>query len=230
MESTQLEKRIDYTFKDKKIIKEACTHRSYLNEHPSWGVPHNERLEFLGDAVLELATTEELYNRFPDYPEGQLTGLRSALVNYQMLAQVAETINLERFLFLSRGEAKDTGRAREVILANAFEALVGALYLDGGFGAAKNVINGLVMARLEEVIAKGLYKDAKSLLQEQSQKNLKVTPAYRVLKEEGPDHDKRFLVGVFFSETEIARGEGPSKQEAELDAARNAIEVTSQKK
>ena len=223
MEFIDLEKKIGYKFKNKNHLKEALTHRSYLNENPSWGVPHNERLEFLGDAVLELAVTEEIFNRYPELPEGQMTGYRSALVNYLMLAVIAKEIELEKFILLSRGEAKDTGRARDVILANAIEALIGAIYLDSEYQTIKKIVNTFVMAHLAEVIKKGLYKDSKSLLQEKAQAESKVTPVYKVLSETGPDHDKIFEVGVYFSKKLVGKGTGHSKQEAEAEAAREAL-------
>lgn len=223
-ELSKLEKSIKYEFRDKNFLKEALTHRSYLNENPKWNLPDNERLEFLGDAVLELAVTEELFKRFPEYKEGQMTGLRAALVNYLMLAEVAKSFNLEKFVLLSRGEAKDTGRARDVILANAIEALIGAIYLDGGYKSVQKFVNDLVMSHLQEVIRGGLYKDPKSALQEKIQEKAKVTPIYKVLSETGPDHDKLFTVGVYISNKLTAQGTGHSKQEAESEAARIALE------
>jgi len=225
MDFSKLEKTLDYTFRDKNLLRESLTHRSYLNENPAWDVPQNERLEFLGDAALELVVTEELFHRYPDYQEGALTGLRAALVNYQILASIARDMGLESFVLLSRGEAKDTGRAREVILANAIEAVIGALYLDGGYAVIKTIVNRFVMEHLEEVVRKGLFKDSKSALQERAQADLRITPMYRVLKEEGPDHDKIFTIGVFFDDLFIAEGKGPSKQDAELMAARAALRV-----
>ena len=225
MDLSKLEKTINYSFKNKDLLREALTHRSYLNENPSWPLPHNERLEFLGDAVLELTTTEELFNRYPEYAEGQLTSLRAALVNYQMLARVGMAMGLDSFILLSKGEAKDTGRAREVIVANAIEALFGAVYLDGGYEKAKQIVNQLVIVRLDEVFKKGLYKDAKSSLQEQAQRDLKITPIYKSLKEEGPDHSKVFTMGVYFGDKLVAEGSGASKQEAEIEAAQNALEI-----
>lgn len=221
---TAFERSIGYSFRNKDLAWEALTHRSYLNEDPSWNTSHNERLEFLGDAVLELIVTEELFNRYPDYPEGRLTPIRSALVNYQMMASVAKDVGLGEFILLSRGEAKDSGRAREVILANVLEAVIGAVYLDGGYPAAKEFVVRTVLDQLEEVMRKGLYQDAKSLLQEKIQEKLKVTPAYRVLAESGPDHEKLFTVGVFFGEKLIAEGNGTSKQDAEVEAAKAALE------
>ena len=223
MEILKLEKAINYSFKDKNLLKEALTHRSYLNENPSWKLPDNERLEFLGDAVLELAVTEELFNRYPDLKEGQLTSYRAALVNYVMLAEVAKSFGLEKFVLLSRGEAKDTGRARDVILANAIEALIGAIYLDGDYKKTKKFVNDFVMEHLDAVIKSGLYKDPKSALQEKTQEKYKVTPVYKVLSETGPDHDKVFTVGVYLGNRLLADGTGHSKQEAEAEAARIAL-------
>lgn len=224
MEISKLEKLIKYEFKNKDFLKEALTHRSYLNENPSWKFQHNERLEFLGDAVLELIVTEILFDKYPKYDEGQLTTFRAALVNYQMLASVSKEFSLEKFLLLSHGEAKDMGRARDVILANAFESLVGAIYLDGNYKQVKEFIERFVMPHLEEVIEKGLYRDAKSLLQEKTQADLKLTPAYKVLEEVGPDHKKLFTVGVYFGDKLITTGKGLSKQDAEVEAAKKALQ------
>lgn len=223
MDSHKLETLIKYEFKNKDFLKEAITHRSYLNENTSWKYPHNERLEFLGDAVLELIVTEELFQEFPKYAEGQLTTYRAALVNYQMLSEVSKKFNLEKFLLLSKGEAKDVGRARDVILANAFEALVGAIYLDSGYESVAKFIIAFVMPSLREVIDKGLDKDAKSILQERTQADLKITPLYKVLKEAGPDHKKVFTVGVYFGDKLAATGQGYSKQDAEVEAAKKAL-------
>jgi ribonuclease III len=220
----KLESLIDHQFKNQNLLKEALTHRSYLNENPGWQVPHNERLEFLGDAVLELATTETLFEQFPKEPEGKLTTLRAALVNYQMLARLSKQISLENFILMSRGEAKDTGRARAVILANAMEALIGAIYLDGGYAAAKKFVEKFILPETAEVLQKKLYRDPKSLLQEKSQAELKVTPSYQLLSESGPDHQKIFTVGVYVGEKKISEGKGFSKQEAEVDAARKALD------
>jgi len=218
-----LEAKIGYTFKDKDFLKEALTHRSYLNERPAWGISHNERLEFLGDAVLELITTEELFKRYPDYTEGQLTPIRSALVNYQIMAEMAGEMSLGDFILLSRGEAKGMDRAKEVILANALEALIGAVYLDGGYVAARTFILRFVMNHLEDVMRRGLYKDAKSMLQEKIQEFKKVTPTYEILEEKGPDHEKMFTVGVYYDGTLAGQGSGYSKQEAEVEAAKIAL-------
>lgn len=221
----ELQKRIGFSFKNLDLLKEALTHRSYLNENPRWSYPHNERLEFLGDAVLELAATEFLYAKYPKEPEGWLTSLRAALVNYQMLARVAKDFDLEKSILLSRGEAKDAGKAREVILANALESLIGAIYLDQRYKAASEFVEKFVMIYLDAVVKEGLYKDAKSRLQEIVQEKLKVTPSYRVLKETGPDHQKIFRVGVYFDGDLTAEGSGASKQEAETEAAKSALRL-----
>ena len=227
MDLSILEKKIGHQFKNKNLLKEALTHRSYLNENPSWGKDflssHNERLEFLGDAVLELIVTEVLFEDYPNSAEGELTSIRSALVNYQMLADVSREIILSDYILLSRGEAKDTGKARDVILANAFESLIGAIYLDGGYEAAGKFINSFVMKRVAEVMEKELYRDPKSFLQEIIQEKMKITPTYDVISEKGPDHAKVFRVGVYFGDQLITEGEGLSKQEAEVEAAKNAL-------
>jgi ribonuclease-3 len=220
----ELQKRIGVSFQNENFLKEACTHRSYLNENTSWPIPHNERLEFLGDAVLELVITEKLFKKYPHEDEGRLTSIRAALVNYVSLASSARDILLDDYLYMSKGEEKDTGRAREVILANAFEALIGAIYLDQGYEVVARFIDVYVFSHTQEVIHKQLFKDAKSLFQEQAQEKFKITPAYQVLEERGPDHKKEFVVGVFLKEKKIAEGKGYAKQEAEIDAAKNALE------
>ena len=218
----ELEKKIEIEFKDKNLLKEALTHRSYLNENPNWG-QHNERLEFFGDSVLELITSEFLFKKYPDQAEGQLTVLRAALINYQILARVAREIGLENYILLSKGEAKDTGKGREAILANAFEALLAAIYLDGGYQVSQNFISRFLLPHLDEILKKQLYRDSKSFLQEVIQEKFKVTPIYKVLEENGPDHQKIFRVGVYVGEKLIAEGQGASKQEAEVSAANQAL-------
>jgi ribonuclease-3 len=220
---SSLESKLSIKFNNLDLLLQALTHRSYLNENPSWRVGHNERLEFLGDAVLELIVTEKLYYLFPQKPEGELTSFRAALVNAKMLAEVAVEIGLNDFLLLSRGEAKDVGRARQYILANAFEALIGAIYLDRGYETVKDFIEKFLMIRLEAVLSKKLYKDPKSLFQEEAQERVGITPTYEVVNEWGPDHDKHFIVGVFLGKEKVAEGEGPSKQAAQEEAARNAL-------
>jgi ribonuclease III len=221
----EFEEKLSLRFENQDFLLQALTHRSYLNENPSFRVGHNERLEFLGDAVLELAVTEELYRRFPEKPEGELTSLRAALVNANMLSEVSTNLGVNEYLLLSRGEAKDTGRARHYISANAFEALVGAVYLDQGYGAAKEFIGRTVLPCIDEVLSKKLYKDPKSLFQEEAQERVGITPTYDVLREWGPDHDKHFVVGVFLEKELVAEGEGPSKQNAQEEAARKGLRI-----
>jgi len=225
----KFEKILGIKFKNFNLLKEALTHRSYLNENPHWKFGQNERLEYLGDAVLELAVSEFLFHRYPRYPEGKLTSLRAALVNYKMISKVGKEISLDKFILVSKGEAKDTSKAKEIIIANAFEAVLGAIYLDQGYNVASNFVLQTVIKHLEEVISFGLDKDPKSLLQEIIQEKSKITPVYKVLKEEGPDHKRVFYVGVFLNEEKIATGVGFSKQEAEINAASNALEVINQK-
>ncbi|MDP1718860.1 MAG: ribonuclease III [bacterium] len=223
MELSKLEKTIGYKFINKDLLKEALTHRSYINENPKWGIEDNERLEFLGDAVLELSVTEELFKRFPERKEGLMTSYRAALVNYVMLAKIAGEIGLDKFIFLSKGEARDTGKAREVILANAMESLIGAIYMDAGQDAARKFVNDFILEHLAEVLKAGSYRDSKSMLQEKVQEKKKLTPIYKVLSETGPDHAKVFTVGVYFGDTLVAKGNGSSKQEAEEAAAKEAL-------
>ncbi len=221
---SEFEKQTGVQFKDKVLLKQAFTHRSYINENPGIG-EHNERLEFLGDAVLELVITHYLYKKFPEKPEGELTAFRSSLVNTISISEAAQRLEMNEYLLLSKGEAKDTGKARQYILANTFEAVVGAIYLDQGYEAAEKFIGKILFGRLEEIIKKGTWKDAKSRIQELAQEKSSITPSYSVLKEVGPDHDKEFTVGVMFGEELIAKGQGHSKQEAEQDAARKALSV-----
>lgn len=222
-EFSLFEQKVSVLFADKKLLMQAFLHRSYLNEHPGLDMEHNERLEFLGDAVLELVVTDYLYRRYPDKTEGDLTSYRAALVNTWRLADVAASLEMNDFLLLSKGEAKDTGKARQYILANTFEAFVGAVYMDEGYGAAAGFIERTLLPSLPEIVAKNLWQDAKSFFQEKAQDIEGVTPSYAVLGETGPDHDKRFTVGIFLEENLIAEGEGRSKQEAEQDAAGKAL-------
>jgi ribonuclease-3 len=186
---------------------------------------HNERLEFLGDAVLELVVTSYLYKTFTTKPEGELTAYRASLVNTNSISDAAREQNFDEFLMLSKGEARDTGKARAYILANTYEAFIGATYLDQGYDTAKKFIEQTLVPKLEGVIRDGLWRDAKSYVQEKSQEQESVTPSYQVLNEIGPDHDKIFTVGIYFGKKLIAEGKGSSKQEAETDAARNALKA-----
>lgn len=215
--------RLGNTFNDLDLLAEALTHRSYLNENKT-ARAHNERLEFLGDAVLELAVTHFLFERFPTKPEGELTAFRASLVNTFSLADSAEEIGLNDMLLLSKGEARDTGRARQIILANAFEAVLGAIYLDQGYDAAESFVMKHLAPKIDEVIAKRAWQDAKSRFQELAQEKRNVTPTYKTVREDGPDHDKQFTVGVYIGKERAAEGEGKSKQEAEQAAAQAALD------
>jgi len=219
------EKKLGLKFKNKDLLMQAFTHRSYLNENPDFRLENNERLEFLGDAVIELIVTEFLYKKYPQNPEGELTNWRASLVNAKMLASLAEELDFNDYLLLSRGETKELGKARAYILANTFEALLGAVYLDSGYEPSEKFIHKYLLKKLPEIIKTGAYKDAKSRFQEESQERVGITPIYRVLRESGPDHDKKFVVGVFLGKEEIAQGPGSSKQEAEEAAAELALEA-----
>lgn len=220
----EFEESVGVMFKDEALLKQAFIHRSFINENPRSGLVHNERLEFLGDAVLELVVTDFLYRTYPNHSEGDLTAYRSALVNAVTLGEVADMLSFNDMMLLSKGEAKDVSRARSSILADAYEAVVGAMYLDQGYDVAKDFITRTVLIKTEEIIQKGLYRDAKSTVQEKAQELLSVTPSYKVIAEEGPDHDKRFTVGIYFGEQKVTEGEGKSKQEAETAAAKKALE------
>ncbi|MBI3115117.1 MAG: ribonuclease III [Candidatus Kerfeldbacteria bacterium] len=217
-------KKLGLTFQDQDLLTQAFVHRSYINENPRFPLGHNERLEFLGDAVLELVVTEYLYKTYQN-PEGELTNWRSSLVNARTLADVAESLDFDSYLLLSRGEAKDQqSKARQSILANTYEAFVGALYLDQGFAACEQFIGRTIVPLLPAILEQKLYRDPKSQLQEESQERLNVTPTYQVMSETGPDHAKHFRVAVFFGRDEVARGEGSSKQEAQVAAAQAALD------
>jgi len=220
-----LEKKIGTEFKNHDLLRQAVVHRSYLNEHPTFGIGHNERLEFLGDAVLELVVTEYLYNSF-DNPEGELTNWRASLVNAKILSGIAKDCGFEEYLYLSRGESKDKDtKARQYILANTIEAVIGAIYLDQGWEGAKNFIHRFIIVHLPTILEKQLYIDPKSQFQEIAQEKTGITPSYKVLKEEGPDHAKNFTVAVYLEKEEVATGEGTSKQEAQTEAARAGLKV-----
>jgi ribonuclease-3 len=225
VELTQLQKILGVTFKDTTILLSAVTHRSYLNEHKEATWDHNERLEFLGDAVLELVITDYLYAKFPEKPEGDLTAIRAALVNTVSLSSASEKLGVNKFLLMSKGESKDVGRARQYILANVFEACIGAIYIDQGYDAAKEFIGGRLFDRTDEIVRKRLWQDAKSRFQELSQEHASITPTYETVSQSGPDHDRVFTVGVFLRKEKIAEGTGRSKQEAEQQAALHAVEA-----
>lgn len=223
MNLNKLEQNLDVIFKDKNLLQQSLIHRSYLNENPSYPLSHNERLEFLGDAVLELVVTENLYKEYPQHPEGELTNLRAALVNSQMLAKIAAELEIGDFLLLSKGESKSTGRGRHYILANAFEAVIGAIYLDQGYDESSKFIVRNVLKELLEILEQKLYRDPKSIFQEEAQEKFSITPTYEVLKEWGPDHAKQFSVGVYLDKDLFGQGQGPSKQEAQQKAAEEAL-------
>ncbi|MBN1585010.1 ribonuclease III [Candidatus Uhrbacteria bacterium] len=220
-----LEGKLGIAFKNRDILTQAFVHRSYLNEHPSFPFGHNERLEFLGDAVLELVVTDYLYRNYPN-PEGEMTNWRAALVNARMLAEIANQYGLDQYMYLSHGESRDSqGKARQFILANAFEALIGAIHLDLGYGAAERFIREAVLSKLPDILERQLYMDPKSRFQEKSQEIVGLTPNYRVLEETGPDHAKKFTVGAFLGDEKVAEGSGTSKQEAQVSAAERALEA-----
>ncbi len=221
----ELQKSIGISFKKPDFLIQAFVHRSYLNEHHDFPLGHNERLEFLGDAVLELIVTEFIFEQYLN-PEGELTNWRAALVNAKMLAGIAYEIGMEKYLFLSHGETKDAGtKARDYIMANTIEALIGAIYLDQGYDISRQFVTRWVISRLPNVLEQGLYLDAKSRFQESAQEMLGLTPTYKVLHEEGPDHAKNFKVGVFLDKELVASGTGTSKQEAQTDAAEAAVKI-----
>lgn len=221
----EFEKKIDTIFKNKNLLKQAFLHRSYLNENKGLKMDHNERLEFLGDAVLELVVTEFLYIKYPKKTEGDLTSYRAALVNTITLSSVASSLNMNDYLLLSKGEAKDNGRARQYILANTFESFIGALYLDQGYDATKDFLAKSLFPLIDDIVEHGLWQDAKSSFQEIAQEKVSITPQYKTMQEIGPDHAKNFIVGVYLGEDLIGQGEGNSKQEAEQKAAQRALEA-----
>ncbi len=220
---SELEEKLNLEFKNKDFLIKAFVHRSFLNENPNFHLNHNERLEFLGDAVLELIVTEYIFRKYPEKPEGELTSWRAALVNAKILSEVAKELGFNNFLLLSRGEKKEKGKARQYILANTFEALIGALYLDLGYDKCSKFIESHLLKKLPRIIEEGLFEDAKSQFQEKSQEKEEITPVYKVIKEWGPDHAKNFIVGVFLGKNLIAKGKGSSKQEAEEKAAQKAL-------
>jgi ribonuclease-3 len=220
----EFEKKLGVLFKDINILKSAFIHRSYINEHKEINLEHNERLEFLGDAVLELAVTDFLFNKYPNSTEGDLTAYRASLVNTNSLSEAASSLGINEYLLLSKGESQDIGRARQYILANTFESVVGALYIDQGYGAAQKFISDNLFNLIDEIISKRLWQDSKSYFQEKAQEYVGVTPNYELIEENGPDHDREFIIGVYLNKEMVSKGVGRSKQEAEQDAAKNALE------
>lgn len=221
----KLEEAIGINFQNKSLFQQALTHRSYLNEHPEFKHGHNERLEFLGDAVLEIVVTEHLFVNFPNTPEGDLTNWRASLVNAKMLYVVADALGVENYLLLSKGEAKDKNtKARQYILANSIEAIIGSIYLDQGIEAAKVFIIKNIVSHLDEILKNQTYLDPKSRFQELAQEKEGITPIYKTIKEEGPDHEKLFTVGLYLGEELVSEGDGLSKQEAQVKAAQAGLE------
>ncbi|MBI4086391.1 ribonuclease III [Candidatus Kaiserbacteria bacterium] len=218
-----LQQVLGVTFADVTYLLSAVTHRSFLNENREATQSHNERLEFLGDAVLELIVTDFLFAKYPDKQEGELTAIRAALVNTNTLSSLSTSLGVNEYLLLSKGEAKDVGRARQYILANTFEAIVGAMYLDQGYELARDFVARELFPRTDEIVEKRLWQDPKSRFQERAQEVTGITPSYQTLKEQGPDHDRTFTVGVFLGKDCIAQGEGRAKQEAEQKAAENGL-------
>lgn len=222
---SQLENKLAIRFNNSNLLRQALVHKSYINENPSFTLDHNERLEFLGDAVLELIVTEYLFKHYPRTPEGEMTNWRAALVNATMLNQVAQEFDLYDFMYLSKGERKDQNiKAKQYILANAFEAIIGAVHLDQGLDTAREFIEKNIISKLPYILNNKLYLDPKTRFQETAQEIVGITPLYKVLKEEGPDHDKIFTVGLYLGEDIVATGVGSSKQEAQVDAATSALQ------
>lgn len=205
------------------LLEQAFVHRSYINEHRDYGLEHNERLEFLGDAVLELVVTDYLFGKYPERSEGELTSFRAALVNTVTLSETADELKLNDYLLLSKGEARDNGRARQAILADTFEAVIGAIYLDQGYDSARDFIARQLFGKTEEIVKKNLWQDPKSVFQEKAQENMSITPSYQVMKAVGPDHNKCFTIGLYLADELVAQGEGHSKQEAEQEAAQKGL-------
>jgi|SRR3989344_916225 len=224
MNFDKFEEKAGVVFKDKSLLKQAFTHRSYINENRDTKPEHNERLEFLGDTVLQSAVTDYVFHNFPEMNEGRLSWLRSALVNANTCSAIAEELNVKKFLLVSKGAMKESPRAQQSILADALEAIIGAIYIDQNYETAKNFILTHVIPLTKDILEKGVWFDAKSLFQENAQANEGITPAYKLISESGPPHDSTFVMGVYLKDELIGRGSGKSKQEAEQEAARAALE------
>ena len=220
----KIEKILGLEFNNLDLLKRALTHRSFLNENKEWGkIGHNERLEFLGDSILGLIVAEYLFNEYSELREGDLTALRAALINSDSLLEVADKLNLKEYLLVSKGEKNELEKSHPYFLANAVEAIVGAIYLDKGLNDARKFVVKYILSKAENIFKTEAYIDPKSLFQEKSQENLNITPVYKTLKSWGPDHLKQFRVGVYLKKELIAEGEGHSKQEAEVSAAKEAL-------
>ena len=223
----KLSKILNVKIKDENLYIVAFTHRSYLNEHPKYENPSNERLEFLGDAVLQVISSEYLYHKYPHAPEGDLTNYRAAIVNTQSIGAEAKRLGYGEFLLLSKGEEATGGRDREYILANTFESVLGAMYMENGMDACVAFVTKELLYKVEEIVKSESYKDAKSKFQEMAQDKLNVTPVYKVMESWGLDHEKTFKIGVFIEDEQFGEGEGRSKQKAEQVAAKAAIDKLS---
>jgi len=224
LDFNKIEKNLGLKFKNIDLLKQALTHRSFFNEHQEWSqIGHNERLEFLGDAVLGLVAAEYLYDKYPYFPEGELTNLRAALINSNALLEVAAKLDIQKYLLVSKGERRGLQTTHPYFLADTIEAIVGAIYLDQGLEEARKFITRHILIRIDQIIQSGRFKDLKSMFQEKSQEILGQTPFYKLLKSWGPDHQKQFRVGVYLKDKLIAEGEGYSKQEAETKAAEKAL-------
>jgi ribonuclease-3 len=218
-----LEKILGLEFKNKELLLNAITHRSYLNEHKEEAFDNNERLEFLGDAVLELIISDHLFHTYPDNPEGDLTSFRSAAVRTESLAEESRRMGIGEYLRMSKGEYESGGSDKDYLLANTYEAILGAIYKDQGYDVAKDFVFRTLVPKIKDIVENRLDIDCKTKIQELIQAKFKVTPTYEVIKEEGPDHDKKFVVGVMINDKVIGEGDGPSKQKAEENAASNGI-------
>lgn len=221
--------KLGFEFQDIQLLITALTHRSYINEHKKSATMHNERLEFLGDAILELVVTEFLFKNY-DEPEGVLTSWRASLVRTESIGEAGEAVGYESLIRMSRGEKQGSERARQQILANSFEAVIGAIYLERGYEDTAVFINKYITSKLDAILAKGTWRDAKSHLQEVSQRVDGDTPSYRVIEEIGPDHDKIFTLGVYVKNKLLGKGSGSSKQIAQQDAAKIALKYYEKRK
>ena len=224
-----LEAKLGVKFKDKALLEKAFTHRSYLNEHRENGLENNERLEFLGDAVLELIISSDLYKNYPEKPEGELTNIRAAVVRTESLAEESRNLGFGEYLKMSKGEEDSGGKDKDYLLANTFEAVLGAIYLDQGFDVCVSYLSRTLLHKVSNIIENNLFIDPKTQAQELIQAQFKVTPLYEVVKEDGPDHDKTFTVALIVNQKELGRGTGSSKQKAEEEAAKIAIETINNK-
>lgn len=222
---TKLEETVGVKFINQNLLINSLIHRSWLNENRSQEFTSNERLEFLGDAVVELWATKNLFKKFPQLPEGSLTNIRAAVVRTESLAQKARDMNLGKYLFLSKGENEGGGRENDSLLADTFEAVVGAIFLDQGQEKAEKFLDKNLLFELESWGEQGDIKDNKTILQETVQSTQKITPYYQIIEQKGPDHEKRFVVGVYFGNKQMATGEGKSKREAEEEAAQRALTI-----